>query len=1046
MPLTIYKASAGSGKTYTLTRDFIEISLQGYTDGAWRRILGVTFTNKAASEMKDRIILKLNEIIQGKDTDMCLLLSESIKGSSKEVQRRAELILQEIIHDYGAFSVMTIDSFLQKIFRSFLYELDVNYNFELRLDATQLIEDTVRAFIFDIEKNSEVFKELVNYLDYSLINKENYNIQKDVVNLGKELVKEDLYEHLGKLFAFLDEPGKFEGLLEGIRQEISTYKTAFTEKVKACILLIEQQGLTDNDFDGKSRGVWGYLHKVVENGFELSLSAGTLNSFEKKQWHHKDSKKQEIVKDLLEGPLNDLVVFFNARNSRILSLAQAYGNLPVLHLLMHLEEKRKSLLAGEGYFFLSDVPRVLKNVIMQGGAGMVYEKTGNRYDCLFIDEFQDTSQLQWDNFFPLVENSLAQYFRCNIVGDVKQAIYRWRNGDWTILAQGLKEQFPDNIEEKTLNTNRRSLPAIVDFNNLFFEKAAALLDAEKPSEGLSEVVHLYNDSFQEKWKTGDGPGYVCVTRREVEKTDEFTTEVIAELPALINELWQKGCKDIAVLLRDNKEIANILEVLMSSSPEYPIVTEKSFRLDTNPAVKFIFSLLKALSSPDEKIYEATAAWWFYASVLKQKDTQATFEFHQEAGLHEFFLSKGYSDTATILKDDHPYSLVCKIIEVFDISSQNDWQPFISAFLDAVYTFVSRQAGTAADFLKWYDKNGDSLQIQVENTREAVKIMTIHKSKGLQFSTVIMPFVTWEFSTHANMLWVTSEEDFLKEFPLVPVKHKQELLETSFRGDYLKEEFRIAVDNLNLLYVAFTRAENQMYINYFVKPEKSKTTKKKDDINSTMKLMDQVMQLTGLEAKIEGERIVYKLGEPYPYTPFQTDKEPGWRMYKGCYGKVPELVISPHRHQEIFSEAGTSIEHGVLLHSILEEVRSKEDFFKVLNDFQIKGTIDGVTAAEILGIFDKMLQNSTFSSWFDNTYQVYNERSLLMPGGFTFRPDRIMMRNNEAVVVDYKTGTSDPAKYFSQVKRYMKMLEDTGLSPVTGWIVQLDTADLLEVKR
>gem|GEM_PF-5975735 len=1067
MSLIVYRASAGSGKTWTLTRDFILLSLTGYNNSAWKHILAVTFTNKAAAEMKDRVIKKLSEISGGSDAELTDWYSKQTGLDISEVQKKAGGVLCEIIHDYGSFSVQTIDSFLQKVFRSFLYELDVNYSYDLMLDSSGMIEETARSLIFEVKKNTDEFNELLKFLEYSMSSEEKYNIQKDVAELGNELIREDLYRYLPELIKFLDSPGKIQTILQNLFRVISPYKAWMEAKAMECWKIINENNLQLNDFAYTDKGAYPYIKRISESGFDFTLNGNIVRGNNSGK-HFSSACTQEnsrIITDKLAPLFGELIDRFRKDNPRHYGLNMVYRNLHILTLIKHLEAKRKEILLNNGFFYLGDVPRVLKGVIAEGGAGMIYEKTGNRFDNIFIDEFQDTSQLQWENFMPLIENSISQGHNCYIVGDVKQAIYRWRNGDWSILATGVKKEFPDNIREETLDTNRRSLPAIIDFNNMFFGKAIEELGFNDTPGNLPAVGDLYSDFRQKHWKTeNDEAGFVRVESIATSNAEEYKEYIFKELPELIKEIWNSGCRDIAVLVRSNREISDILESIIATAPPYPVVTEKSFRLDTNPHIRFMSSLLNVLAYPDDKSAAISTAWWYHISTGMQKHPENKFVFHDDIQLEKYFTELGYN-CEKIFRLDNPYTMACTIAESFALTDIIELQPFLSAFLDAVYQFQSITCGTVQDFVKWYDNHKDELQIQLENLKDAVKIMTIHKSKGLQFGTVIIPHAGWRYRLgKARPLWIHSDDDCLKDIPAVSVPVKSETANTIFADAFHEEEFRVAIDNLNMLYVAMTRAESQMYIFFPAKPEKELTEEekvkaekkknsskkkdstetKKDPPSDVGKLIERTIKRSGLIPQKNNLNSVYTFGNTVVFKEEKSTEKSKKRITGGCSSEIPELVISVEKLQNIFSEKDTGIKHGLILHSILEKVKINDDFKKTLKNFLDRGIIEPETATAVSLSFEELIKNPLFAEWFSGRFKVYTEHPIISSEGH-YRPDRIMISGDNAVVADYKTGSGDPEKYFSQLRNYMRLLKETGIKNVSGWIVQLDKCEMVEVR-
>lgn len=1052
MPLVVYKASAGSGKTYTLTRDYILLALAGFENDAWKRILAVTFTNKAAAEMKERVIQKLSELSKGEDPELIAWYAGQTAMKEQEIIEKSAGILTRILHNYGSFSVQTIDSFLQRIFRAFLFELDVNYNYDLILDHENMIEETARAFIFEMQKDTGAFRELMKYLDYSISSEEKFNIQSDVVEIGRELTREELYRYLPELMDFLNQPEKTEKVIGDIVEAFSEYSQWIEARMQECMEIINKYGLQGDDFDQKNKGVYKDVLRISHDGFRFVISEFMKKSRNNGKYHHSSSRYSEVIIKHLAPVFDEVVNRYEKENDRMSGLHMVYRHLHVMNLMKYLEEKRRELLMENGFFFLGDIPRVLKSVIEQGGAGMVYEKTGNRFDHIFIDEFQDTSRLQWDNFAPLVENSLAQGLRCSVVGDVKQAIYRWRNGDWSILAAGLKQTYPQYIKEENLDTNRRSLPVIVDFNNRFFESATALMASVPAPAGLPEIADLYDGFSQKSWKKEEGnEGYVRAEGVYSENAAGYRDYIAAVLPATIQKLWESGCRDIAILLRSNKSISHILEAVIASNPVYPVVTEKSFRLETHPAIRFMTAMLKALANPDDRTCAVNACWSFYEAIGKYREPETEFRFHDRNTLEEYFSSRGYDKQVFMITGD-TYTMTCAIADVFGISTNRDWQPFLSAFLDAVHQFQSSQPGTVHDFIKWYDNHRDELQVQLENMSDAVKIMTIHKSKGLQFNTVILPYAGWQFRTGASPpLWFHSDDPLLRELPAVRIPCNQKTGESVFSEEYRREIYKSDVDNLNMLYVAMTRAEKQMFLFYPAtrpkeekKPEKTEAKKTPEKISGTSKLIQETLCRIQPKSEEPGNGMVHYFGKPCRFVIPEDKERNHYRMNKGCYAASPELVISVDRKQEVFGESESKIKHGVILHQMLEKVKVSADFSAMIDEARRNNEISSNEAEAIHSTFTALMTDPRFKAWFSGKYRIYNEHTLLHSSGM-MRPDRIMVHENNAVVVDYKTGETDTGKYVPQLRKYMRRLKETGFENVEGFIVQLDQAEIIEVK-
>ncbi len=923
--IDIYKASAGSGKTYQLSKTYRDLLLNNTsTDSAYRNILAVTFTNKATEEMKDRIL---------KD------LSDAARTDAK-----ARRILINLLHDYGSFSVSTIDKFFQQALRAFSREIGYSNNYQIELDKDSLIEEAADRIIDEL---SEDQKELLNWIrdqyNRSLQSGEKPDLEKSITDIGKEFCK--LPEQERSLLT--------KDRLESLRKKCTGITSAYYKKVSAAARAVDKVGTKQQ----------GSLDKMKNADKTKSICYTDRFPSLILKYPHAD----ELV-ELLEG-----------KEAQICSTAETIEK--TLFTLGFREEfftKLSELEKEKNVLSLDESTELLKKIIGESDAPFIYEKLGVRYNHFLLDEFQDTSRVQWENFRPLLENSVAEKNKSMIVGDVKQSIYRWRDSDWKLLNEEIQSDFPGAFRVIPLQDNWRSNSAIVNFNNEFFTFAAQSL-------GLDTTI--YNDVLQNVKISDDGiPGRVTVKyfSKEEEKNAEPQLDRIL---SIINEARENGAylSDIAILARRKEEGSKIASFLIDHG--LAVISNDSLLLSSSSIVSALSAVLHCIDNPSDTLSQFTA---------KELDLNLNRSYHCLLDLCD-----------SILND-------LKKIRKADFDSQT---LFIQSFMDYLLNWVNINGNNLHQFLKTWDEKADKLTISSPEGTQAVKIMTIHKSKGLAFPIVIFPYAEkiCDIPKTGDRMWFKMNdgaEDIFGFNMYFPLQYSAKLGKTLFSNAYEQEVKLRAIDNLNLFYVCLTRAKKEMHIISGEPYAGSVGSLLKDKYGSE-----------------------FTLGSPYSaFHPVEQDGEKKacgalrWDAFYENYAMNPEgrekRFVSSSDAWDFFEEEGIGQSRrrkGIELHALLSQIESVEDVDRVVNQ-ENEETADFIRSR----VHSK-------AQWFSTEMKALNESSIIDSYGNICRPDRVIISpKGEVTIIDFKFG-EEKAQYHKQVRRYMSLFNKMGYKQVKGYL-------------
>ncbi|WP_139150348.1 UvrD-helicase domain-containing protein [Flagellimonas zhangzhouensis] len=1025
----IYSASAGSGKTYALAKTYIKLLLFNDSPNKFRQILAITFTNKAVDEMKTRVLENLFDFAQTqeerKHKSLFLELCDELQLSEEQLQQRAKLVLKRILHNYSFFEISTIDKFNHKIIKTFARDLHLSQNFEVELNIDLLLEEAVGRLLDRAGSDEELTEVLIAFSLEKIDDDKSWNIAYDLVEIGKLLFQENHAEHVAGLSE--KSISDFQEIQDKLTHQIKALEEKVVQIAEIALQEIQNQGFEFEDFPRKT--LPNHFQKMVDGEFNPKslYTSKTLepNLIEGKLLKAKDTRDvTDLAMNLLNAYLSLKQLIYNRSY-----LKNIYGNIVPLTVLNEISKEIKNIEVERDIIPISSLNAILSKEIKDQPVPFIYERMGEKYRHYFIDEFQDTSKMQWDNLVPLIGNALESEDERNergslfLVGDVKQAIYRWRGGR--------AEQFLDLINNKThpfaippsirsLDTNWRSFDEIVNFNNSFFTAVAPVLQNE-------DYRNLFlNDSHQ---KTNNKPGgFVRISfldKDDEEKDDLYCDEVLKAIEEIISN--QHNYSDICVLVRDNKKGVLVADFLAQQN--IPIISSDALLLNKNEKVIFLISLLRIF----ENLQDREAAYHILSYLGKESERKHNF------------ISKHLGNIAQILKIEYDFDLnqlkgksVLQILEraIVQFELGKNSIAHISFLMDEVVDLEKRDGPSIYAFLKYWEVKKDSLSIAAPDGVNAVSIMTIHKAKGLEFPFVIFPFANavLDDKRKKKKAWVPAtknEESLGLEYLLI--NNNKDMLEYNpvAQHIYREEEQKTLLDSMNVLYVALTRPVKGLY----VISETANEVNSAEDATSYSQLFQYYLKQQSIPAK-EGN--TYVIGEfpSFDDATSSTDSVHNYIKYvtrpKGDDG----YAISTKSGRLWDDERMEAIEMGNLVHFALSLIKTREEVTPVLEKLEMAGHFPDASTESIKQKILEVVNHPDLSTYFSDQFQILNEQEILLKDGQSLRPDRIAISGNEAVIIDYKTGKSSPL-HKEQISHYADVLKDMGYAIKESIIVYID---------
>jgi ATP-dependent exoDNAse (exonuclease V) beta subunit len=1076
-PFIIYKSSAGSGKTYTLTLEYLKLALA--QSGAFKQILAVTFTNKATQEMKARILEYLDRLSKEVrlEEELDKKLMSHLQIDAFELQRRSRETLLDILHAYGYFAVSTIDSFFQRVIRSFAREMDLQAKFDLELDQDALLNRLVDRLIEKVAQDKSLREWLVDYAEEQISEGKSWDIRKGVKDLSREIFQEKFKAHKE---LFQQSIGQ-DGFLSEFRKQIlikrnNLLKIAQEMKGKAEEIR-EQHGLEWTDFKGGKNTFAKRFERLGDPDDPFpELTANMIRDLPDSQnWFTKSSSLAQAIQSAAEAGLIDLIFQLGPRRTEWNSLQALLRNLNAFGVFKNLISELRDLKDEESILLISDVNDFLKEITKGNEAPFIYEKIGNQYRNFLIDEFQDTSDFQWSSFKPLLENSLASGNTNLLVGDVKQSIYRWRGGKLELLLSEVEKQIPKAYHQiENLDTNFRSLPKVVNFNNALFQNLPA-----KMQEGMSsgygiESTNLLTEAFEEakqkvpekkRERVFQGKIHLEFTQKpprsggqSVEEEDEQESNgVLDKLPELVKQLQDKGyaLKDIAFLVRKNQQGADIADRMMAYDRENPdsgyrfdVLSEESLFLYKSAAVKSVLALLQYLNNPSD-IVPLKTMWFYYALIHDLEYSHALFEKRQ--------LPKELQEKALVLDGElHSWlelpllELVEEVLAFLGYVEKAVDLAYLSGFKEAVFDFVKKNRADLSGFLDWWELNQNKRTVKIPEDHDAMRILTIHKSKGLQFKAVIMPYLDWGIVASGPMAPILWSEFGLEngQKTVLPLTHQSILADSEFRSVY-ENEIRLAyLDSLNMLYVAFTRAEELIWgFSDFSVSQNGNISPKRTG-NLLYSWVSEGFSFENLDSKScwNSETNIFDWGDWPEQKVSEVSRSISKSTLRWTYTDW-KSKLKTREYAWDFSETGLAAREqrllGVVVHEILEKAKSLEDALELLQQYGFEGRLDEGTRDLVKNQIHGLFALPEFQVWFGDAYQAMPEQGILLPGGKQKRPDRILLGESEALIIDFKTGEKKESHY-TQVREYMYLVAQLSQKPVKGFLCYLTPTEIIEV--
>lgn len=1046
--LLVYKASAGSGKTFTLAVEYIRLLI--LNPRAYRHILAVTFTNKATAEMKERILSQLYGIyIADPASDSYLQrIIEKTGREEEEIRKNAGTALSYMLHDYSRFRVETIDSFFQSVMRNLARELELSPNLNIELNNTEVLSDAVDSMIEKLGPTSPVLAWLLDYINERIAEDKRWNVSYEIKNFGRTIFDEGYIENGAGLRQRLRDPNA----IKDYRRTLREMETEALEQMKGFYDQFEGEldghGLAADDLKNGSKGIGSYFRKLREGNLNDDIRNKTVEKclIDKKEWGTKSKPHYEDILSLADStlmPLLETAEKFRVKNNRIVNSCRlSMQHLNKVQLLANIDEEVRLLNRENNRFLLSDTSALLHELVKDGDSSFVFEKTGSNIRNVMIDEFQDTSRMQWGNFKLLLLEGLSQGADSLIVGDVKQSIYRWRNGDWSIL-NGLNKRIAHfDIRTETLKTNRRSETNIIRFNNAVFNEMVCYLNEIYKTELLEDCKPLkdaYADVAQESACTAQN-GYVKVEFLEPDETHDYTQQTLISLGTEVEHLVQSGVRlsDIAILVRKNKNIPRIADYF-DKELHYKIVSDEAFRLDASLAVCMMIDALRYLSDPENRIARAQLITNYKLIVTKEADEATGFStllLHPTVDL----LPAGFTERQNELRLMPLYELLEELFCLFELNRLDDQDAYLFAFFDAVTDYLQSHSSDPDSFLRYWEETLRSKTIPSGEV-EGIRIFSIHKSKGLEFHTVLLPFCDWklENETINQLVWCVPKQEPFNGIDFVPINYSSTMAQSVYQDDYLHERLQLWVDNLNLLYVAFTRARKNLFI-----------WSKKAQRATTSELLS-----NALPRVAEKEGSAWNEEEPYEYgclcpSDAQNKVETGNKFTR----KPTKLAVSMEsmRHDIEFMQSNRSadfiagiseeesddrfINRGRLLHTLFSAIGTDADIEGAISRLVFEGVIGSKEAEEEIRVLTrKAFSLPQVQDWYNGQWRLFNECTIVYKKNGMFqtrRPDRVMMKDGQVVVVDFKFGKPNN-KYNKQVQGYMQLLSKMGYRNITGYL-------------
>jgi len=1022
----IYDASAGSGKTFTLVKEYLKILLAHEGGQNFRKILAITFTNKAVNEMKHRILDCLNNFSNSSEdnnkNELFLQLVQELKLSPEILHKRAKRTLREILHNYAFFDISTIDKFNHRLIKTFAKDLKIPQNFEVVLDTDLLLAEGVDRLIGNAKADDQITDILIAFALEKIDERKSWNIGYDLSKVGAMLFNENHSLFLEQLKS--KDLASFLALQSLLLKFIALLKNELVSVAQNVIELIEEAHLEQSDF--KAGYFPKFMNQVSKDPTSLDFTAKWKQQFGSEPLYNKstpEAKKTDI--DALMPQFTALYTKIKQRYGRLTFFKNIYQNIVPLTILNALQKEINSLLEERDQLPISAFNTLISEHIKDQPAPFIYERLGEKYKHYFIDEFQDTSFMQWSNLVPLISNALqSEDLQGNrgslfLVGDAKQAIYRWRGGrseQFLNLIQNNERLFGIPPKTASLGTNYRSYKEIVNFNNAFF---------------TSIVPHLNNELYQDLFVKGNRQlhtnqkgGLVSIRFLEDSQNSKDLT-YCEEVLAIIGELQKKQVpfRDICVLFRTKKQGVKVAEHLLGN--KIPVISSESLLLQNNASVNFLINLLRLSNFPSDLNIQYEILYFLCPALNKHSFISQNLE-----KLPELFISDFNFDLSLFNKRS-VYDGLEYAIERFRLCENSN--AYISCFLDEVLDIEQTLDTSIATFLVQWDKKKKTLSIPAPENVNAVQLMTIHKAKGLEFPMVIFPFAnTYIYQDRDPKIWIPAEDDALEGFENLLVSKKKEMImyHEQARLLYEEEQQKMELDAFNLLYVALTRSIQGLYI----VSEMDLTTKGE---HKSAYFSGLFIHFLKEQQRWDPNTLRYDFGELI-YENENTSNEMPHISLPFTYTNKFEsgLTISTRAGELWGSTRELAISQGTLLHYGMSLIMTPEDAAPTASLLVDTGAISANEKNNFLERFNKISTHPALAPYFKTGLIIKNEQPLINENGVILRPDRMVFEELNVTIIDYKTG-KEYSSHVEQIDTYAQTMTSMGYEVKNKILVYID---------
>jgi len=1041
MRAKILNASAGSGKTYQLAYKYVRDVIED--PRLYRHILAVTFTNKATEEMKTRILGEIHRLAAGEPGGYTESLCRELQLDEPSVRSRAAEAQRRILHDYSHFTVLTIDTFFQRILRAFIRELGIDLDYNVEIETSTVLGKSADALIEQITSDERLRSWMSEYVRERIEDGEKWDVRDGILSLGNEIFKESNREALAEALPKED----IGRIVRSVAAKAAAARSKMQAAGRRAMEIMARDGVSPEDFSGRSRSFAFLFRRVADGEIKEPTATARRMSVSAEGWCSPESpaarsaaELQPLLAEICDTYDNSVGLWNTAK--------MLHENFRSFAMLADLYAKVRELCEQENTMLLAETKHVLSQFIADNDAPFIYEKVGNRFERLMIDEFQDTSVKEWSNFLPLLRNAMAQSDRTSvfIVGDVKQSIYRWRGGDWRILGGGAQHDLkPENTQVANLSDNFRSLPRIVEFNNRIIgrvvEKSNAAMNAmlaEAAEKGAMPAAAA--DSLRDTLKRAY-ENHTQTPRKRAASDGYVRIETFAEEPPVVERIMQVldlGFRpsDIMILVRSASDGARVAERLLefkSRNTEeryrFDVMTQEALIIGRSPAATFVAAAMKLAADPSDAISRAV----YNLHKGRQADARPTDE------------ERDFFRAIRLLSPEEAFE---RIVMFEHLQDDGRSAAYLQALHEQIISFCAGRIADIPLFLQWWEEQGSARSLSVEQSDSTIEIMTIHKAKGLEKRVVMIPYCNWlteprSSASRPNIVWAEARRGEAAQLGRFPVRYTGGMGASAFSEEYYRETVFSCVDNINLLYVALTRAAEALYI--FI-PQAVQRGRIGGPVLEAAEADDALRSST----LPDGGRC-YEYGEPAAPAGRETDEKRAVGVKLAGYPTSAadmRLRLPSQRYFEQTDENRLSPrDYGILMHRAFEESATAGEVRQRVERMRTDGVISEAEGRSLSAMIDRALENPITGEWFDGKWEtVRNEAEIIVPGSHSARrPDRVMVRGDRAVVVDYKFGEKDPARYRRQIAEYMRLLRGMGYTRVEGylWYVKLGRTERVE---